>query len=170
MDQEPWDTTQAQRQESTTSSRLLRPRGYCGCHRAQRASHHAHAQLLTLIPLRISFMIFKRLSLFFIFLTCQERITDRTSIHVSGSRFASDATSQWYLQLLLGENLRYPVMGTLSSLLSLLLPHSPPFWAWTVLAWLCPPPRFYPSLPPSPSGSRVQLNVSSSEAFPDPMT
>ena len=76
MDQESWDTPQAQKQESTTSSRLLRPRGYCGCHRAQRATH---AQLRTLIPLRISFMIFKRLSLFFMFLTCQERVTEQTS-------------------------------------------------------------------------------------------
>ena len=97
---------------------VVRPRGYCGCQCAQRASHRAHAQLLTLTPLRISFMIFKRLSLFLIFLTCQERITDRTSIHVSGSRFASDAKSQRYLRLLLGKNFRCPVMGCVS--------HSPP--------------------------------------------
>ena len=111
---------------------VVRPRGYCGCQCAQRASHRAHAQLLTLTPLRISFMIFKRLSLFFIFLTCQERITDRTSIHVSGSRFASDAKSQRYLRLLLGKNFRcqwwavsptlllaLPAPATLTTLLSL---------------------------------------------------
>lgn len=47
---------------------------------------------------------------------------NRTNIHVSGSRFASDAKSQWHLRLLLGENLRCPVTGCVSRALLLALP------------------------------------------------
>lgn len=110
MDQESWDTPGSEAGVHNLKQ-VVKAKRLLWLSSAQRATH---AQLLTLIPLRISFMIFKRLSLFFIFLTCQERITDRTNIHVSGSSFASDAKSQWHLRQLLGENLRCPVTGCVS--------------------------------------------------------
>lgn len=118
MDQESWDTPGSEAGVHSLKQ-VVKAKRLLWLSRAQRATH---AQLLTLIPLRISFMIFKRLSLFFIFLTCQERITDRTNIRVRGSSFASDAKSQWHLRQLLGENLRCPVTGCVSPALLLALP------------------------------------------------
>ena len=80
MDQESWDTPGSEAGVHSLKQ-VVKAKRLLWLSRAQRATH---AQLLTLIPLRISFMIFKRLSLFFIFLTCQERITDRTNIRVRG--------------------------------------------------------------------------------------
>ena len=111
MDQESWDTPGSEAGVHSLKQ-VVKAKRLLWLSRAQRATH---AQLLTLIPLRISFMIFKRLSLFFIFLTCQERITDRTNIRVRGSSFASDAKAQWHLRQLLGENLRCPVTGCVLS-------------------------------------------------------
>lgn len=72
MSQEARDTPQAQ--EQGLCEGLLRARTHHSCHCTRRTTY---TRLLTLIPLRISFMIFKRLSLFFIFFTCREKVKQK---------------------------------------------------------------------------------------------
>lgn len=81
MSLESCDTSQAQKELFTTPTRLCWGQEPFAAAATILHGGPAPPQFLTLIPLRISFMIFKRLSLFFIFFTCQGKSkTKHTSL------------------------------------------------------------------------------------------
>lgn len=91
----------------------------CFRHYTWRISSAWPFVFFTLIPLRISFMIFNRLSLYFIFCTCQEKDKTKMIFCEVRSGFAAHGRPLWKMWPPFYQNLRCPVMAFISLQLQL---------------------------------------------------